>query len=102
MLHCKRVFYEVNLINSNFIFGPSSLDVMSRRGRGRFFQGDFEDMCTKKIHWCQTGVEQRVEHAQTLKRGPQSAPAEFFLVFHNNLGPKVVPIEKKTLKKALG
>ena len=49
------------------------------------FEGDSADTCTEKFPLVSMGAERRVKRAQTLERGPPSAPAELFYLINHML-----------------
>ena len=50
---------------------------MTSEGLGEMFEGDSADTCGGKFPLVSMGGQRRVQRAQTRKRGPPSAPAEF-------------------------
>ena len=56
---------------------------MTSEGLGEMFEGDFADMCGRKIPLVSMGAERSVVWAQTRKRGPTSGPAEILLKILN-------------------
>ena len=58
--------------------GSETLDI-TYEGLGEMYEGDSSDMCGEKFPLTFWGAERWISRAQTRKRGPPSAQAEFSL-----------------------